>query len=350
MSQTRPGKSVLFIFSVLIIVSLACSTGSATDAAPTDVPEAQGTEGPPPIEHKDIPVSLPQTRLNHAGDYDASVTAPNKHVNGGDRFTFGQFERPFNADTMDIYFPYLDIQDTLVYQDDSWIFALITLKGPDASDLLAGNYGVELDTDRNGKGDWLIIAAAPAGTDWTTDGVQVFRDADQSVGAASAMFTDKTGAGNGFEDLVFDQGQGDDPDAAWVRISPEDANTVQIAIKRSAVGNAEAFLIGMWAGNASLDPSKFDLNDSFTHEAAGEADPGYEVYYPIKAVAELDNSCRMAVGFVPTGQEPGLCPSEKPQEAVGGCQATPLQISACNAQAEYSWNASSCSCEYTGPN
>jgi hypothetical protein len=31
-------------------------------------------------------------------------------------------------------------------------------------------------------------------------------------------------------------------------------------------------------------------------------------YYPIKALAEVDNTCRWAVGFTPTGSEPGICP------------------------------------------
>ena len=31
----------------------------------------------------------------------------------------GVFERPFNANTMDVYFLYLDIVDTFVYQDNT---------------------------------------------------------------------------------------------------------------------------------------------------------------------------------------------------------------------------------------
>jgi hypothetical protein len=77
---------------------------------------------------------------------------------------------------------------------------------------------------------------------------------------------------------------------------------VEISVKRSVLGNPEKYLINMWAGTSLLDPALFDLNDHFTHEQAGAADRGYEVYYPIKAVYEVDNSCRMAVGFQPTAE------------------------------------------------
>ncbi|MBM2843457.1 MAG: hypothetical protein HW404_1294, partial [Anaerolineales bacterium] len=32
------------------------------------------------------------------------------------------------------------------------------------------------------------------------------------------------GTGNGYESLVFDQGIGPDPDAAWIRLSPSNRN------------------------------------------------------------------------------------------------------------------------------
>ncbi len=49
---------------------------------------------------------------------------------------------------------------------------------------------------------------------------------------------------------------------------------------------------------------------------AMEADAGSpeksEQYYPIKAIYEVDNTCWVAVGFKPTGEEPHLCPSTAP--------------------------------------
>jgi hypothetical protein len=215
-----------------------------------------------------------------------------------------------------------------------------------------------LDTTRNGKANWLVIVGKPESTEWTVNGVQVYQDTNKDVGGEMPYLTDKNPVnGDGFDQLFFDQGQGDDPDTAWVRISPNDANIVEVAIKRAAIGSPKEYLINMWAGH-NLNPAKFDLNDVYTHEQAGASDAGLEYYYPIKEVAEIDNSCRMAVGFQPTGLEPGLCQIFAPQQIndpASGCTASQTQIFACVlfSDPSYScqWNSSSCRCDctYIGP-
>ena len=349
------------LLSTIVIFILACgfpSTGKK-DVIPTDVSVDSAPPTEIPTHHEIIPVSLPAERSSHAGDFDSSTTADKKSAAGGDRFTFGRFERPFNANTMDVYFPEIDIIDTSVLQDETWIYGKITVKGNEGH-LLTGKYAIELDLNIDGKGDWLIIVNAPTSTDWTTDGIQAYHDANKGVGDLSAMYTDENAVStDGFEQLVFDQGQGADADAAWVRVSPEDPNTVEISVKRALLGNPEKYLINMWAGNSLVDPKLFDINDYFTHEQAGAADPGFELFYPIKGVSEIDNSCRMAVGFEPTGLEPGLCEVFVPNEVIAnspqGCTASPRQILACslNSDPSYScgWNSKSCTCEceYIGP-
>ena len=312
----RKFKTFLVLFTWVMAV-LACNLPSPNSTTPNSsvavATEAQiATESsiPPtdiPIQHTAIPVDLPANRSSHAGDYDSSKTAGNRTAAGGDRFTFGRFERPFNANTMDVYFPQIDIVDTFVYQDDTWIFGKIVLNKLDASNAQGSNYAMEIDLDRDGKGDWLIMASNPASKDWSVNGVKVYQDSNKSVGDVSAMYSDKNAAGDGYDTTVFDQGTGKDPDAAWTRISPTDLNTIEIAVKRSVLGNTAKYLINMWAGTASLDPKLFDINDHFTHEQAGAADKGLKLFYPIKQVAEIDNSCKMAVGFEPKGDEPGLC-------------------------------------------
>ncbi|MCE9644609.1 MAG: hypothetical protein K8S20_01315 [Chloroflexi bacterium] len=348
--------------SMLIVLILACGApgGSSTEAPATDA-----TSAPAPsesIQHQTLPISLPAERSSHAGDYDSSTTAAKKTSAGGDRFTFERFERPFNSTAMDVYFPELDIVDTLVFQDDTWIYGTMTLHGVDANNALSGKYALELDIAQpgnivDGKGDWLVIASAPASTDWTVNGVQVYEDTNDDVGLELAMLTDKDTSvkSDGFETLVFDQGKGNDPDSAWVRISPNDPNTVEFSVKRSVLGNPEKYLINMWAGHSLIDPALFDLSDHFTHEQAGAADKALEYYYPTKEVAEIDNSCRMAVGFQPKGDEPGLCDSLIPPSSPQACTATTLQIGACilNQPVDYScqWNKNACKCDctYIGP-
>lgn len=318
--MNRKNLKTAFIMLGAMVIILACSLPAAAD--PTEAPAATATElaqeatqesAPPTevpaaIQHQTIPIGLPNQHSGQAGDFDSSAILENKTSIGGDRFTFGRFERPFNANSMDVYFSQLDIVDTFVSEDDTWIFGAIKIQAPDASNALSGKYAIELDTNLDGKGDWLIVASNPASTDWGVEGVQIFEDANHDVGGELPTLTDKnTTAGDGFESLAFDQGQGADADSAWARISPNDANSVEIAVKKSILGDTQKYLINMWAGNSLLDPALFDLNDQFTHEQAGAADSGLEYFYPIKEVYEIDSSCRMAVGYQPSGKEPGLC-------------------------------------------
>ena len=104
---------------------------------------------------------------------------------------------------MDTYFPHLDIVDTFVFQDETWIYGSIIIKGLDSNKSLPGKYAVELDLDRDGKGDWLIIASNPASTDWSVDGVQAYQEANKDVGSVYAMLTDEKATGDGFETTCF---------------------------------------------------------------------------------------------------------------------------------------------------
>jgi len=378
MTYHRNSRNVFFVPLILITI-LACNIGSGNtqpkpSSSPTTEPSVNQLATVPVVintpelvtvteqlsianGNQIVPVTFPIARSGSAGDFDSSTVLANKSLIGGDRFTFGRFERPFNANTMDTYFPYLDIVDTSVYQDNTWIFARIVLHGPDTNNQFPGRYAVELDTNLDGNGDWLIIASNPNSTDWVTTGVQIYQDTDSSVGGTSPTVTDKQASnGNGYETLIFDQGKGDDPESAWVRLAPASPNTVEFAIKRSIFKTVDLkYMIDMWAGNSLLDPALFDLNDHFTHVEAGASDKGLTNYYPIKAVSEIDNSCRMAVGFKPTGSEPGLC--NQPSTVAGsdgvpgvsGCTAPQSEIDKCNATVDYSWNSSTCSCNYSGP-
>ncbi len=232
----------------------------------------------------------------------------NDRTNGGESFATNRFERPFNANSMDVYFPDLDITKARLFRDSQWIFVNILLIGPNSAGGLQGGYGAEFDLDLNGRGDVLIMAGKP-GPAWSTDRVRVWKDDNHDVGGAHPIQSDAPVNGDGYETLVFDQGVGADPDLAWARISPTDPNSAQLAFKRSLINDDDAYLWGAWAMNeATLNPAWFDYNDHFTAEQAGS--PLLEVtqYYPIKAFAEVDNTCRWVVGFTPTGTEPGICP------------------------------------------
>jgi hypothetical protein len=267
------------------------------------------------------PVNLPGERENQAGDPDSSANASRKLVSEGEKFVRGIYERPFNSETMDTYFPWMDIVDTQGFQDDEWGFATITLSNTDTNGKLPGTYGVELDLNKDGRGEWLILASNPASTQWSTQGVQTWTDTNGDVGGAIPASADEHSPGDGYDSLVFDEGKGDKPDDAWSRVSPDDSRTVVIAFKLSAFGDPASFAMGAWAGSKdSLDPSLFDFNDNMSHMDAGSPLPDLFVY-PLKGLSEIDNTCRIAIGFTPTGNEPGLCETIIQQEpgVVAGC-------------------------------
>jgi hypothetical protein len=306
-------NKTMYIRYIWVVVPLLLSASACNLPKPT----ATSTAAPPsvvapPIDTATaqfqgvIPINLPGTRMDHTGDVDSSVNAARKQVTSGDVFVQGLYERPFNANTMDKYFPYLDIVDTQGFKDDTWGYATITLVDKDSNGGLPGEYALEIDLDRDGRGDWLIRATNPASTQWSTQGVQAYKNANGDIGGVAVMTADnKPRGGDGYETLVFDQGKGSLTDGAWVRIAPNDPKTVQIAFKLSMLGSPTSYAMGAWAGT-NVDPAMFDYNDHMTHAQAGSPNPGYEVY-PLKKMAEIDNTCRLAVGFTPTGKEPGLC-------------------------------------------
>jgi hypothetical protein len=351
-------KSITLFLMLLLLVMTACGIPLKTPGAPTFLPaevpisggEGQPSDNPatsaPPTTSPNAPASLPENRSSHAGDYDSSETK--KGAPGGDRFTFGRYERPFNANTMDQYLAHLDIVDTTAYQDEKWIYGVLVLKETDESGTLPGNYAFELDLNNDGHGDWLILVKAPASTEWATTGVQVWNDSDGDVGGLVAITADDSlASGNGYDRLVADNGQGETPEAGFVRIDPNSPNTIHFALSFGLLGNDKSYMAGMWAGTGALHPAQFDFNDYMTHEQAGAADPNLSNFYPIKGLAELDNSCRMAIGFEPTGNEPGLCPELNPKPVL---QPTPRPTvcrpapGTCTGQYEY-WDEKDCQCK-----
>lgn len=302
---------------MILFAAAACNlqtpTGTSTAAGQASQAPGSGSTA----QAGTAPVDLPTARLDEAGDVNSIQNAHKKLVSGGDIYISGLFERPFNANTMDTYFPYVDIIDAQGFLDDTWGYASITVANNDKNGALPGQYAVELDLNKDGRGDWLILAKSVSGTTWSTSGVQAYKDTDGDVGGVSIMSADKNvSVGDGYETLVFDQGKGSLPDGAWARVSPNDPKTVELAFKLSMLGNPSGYAMGAWTGT-NIDPKLFDYEDHMTHAQAGSPNPG-DTIYPIKQMAEIDNTCRLAIGFAPTGKEPGLCATVAKREGGGG--------------------------------
>jgi hypothetical protein len=273
------------------------SAPAAPPANPTSEP------APAPAQHAAVPGELPSEKGYHLGDLNGANPATRGRALTGDIFSKGRFERPYNANTMDTYFPYLDISDVTFYvTDPTWVYATLNLVGADANNAYPAKYAIEVDLNLDGFGDLLVFADHPASTDWTAEGVKAFTDSNGDVGGDKPVLADSAGAnGNGYDTVV------DDPDAAWVRVDASKPGTLQFAFKQSLLKERTKYLAGAWAGTDALDPAKFDLNDHTTYEQAGSADATVTAYYPIKGLAEVDNTCRTAIGWTPSIALPGAC-------------------------------------------
>ena len=259
------------------------------------------------IVHITTPGEPPNFYESHIVDRNSSSTAAKHAANGGENFDTNLYERPFNATTMDIYYPDLDIIKARLDRTGTWVYVEVEMSNTNPNNSgMGGNYGVELDLDVDGRGDWLILASKPTST-WSTTGVRVWQDTNDAVGNALPTRADHPQKGNGYDVLYFNQGNNPDADIAWARISPKNPKVIQIAFKPSLIGNDNTFMWGAWADQGVFKPEFYDYNDYFTHAEAGSPLPGLKKYYPIKALFEVDNTCREAVGFTLVGGEPGGC-------------------------------------------
>jgi hypothetical protein len=227
-----------------------------------------------------------------------------------DNYAWSRYERPYTSEDME-YRDYLDIMRAEMQVRDPWIYFTIVLIGKIPFDKEV-RYGVELDVDHDGRGDFLLTVAPPLDTNWTTDGVRVIADEDDDVGGLYPLYMEDPIPGTtGYEKDIFTDGEGADRDLAWVRMDPdaEKGNQIQIAVKESLVGTL-GFMWNAWADGGLLDPAMFDYNDQFTFEEAGSSNKD-NYRWPVKAVALLDTTCRSWYGYVPSGAEPGICFGEE---------------------------------------
>lgn len=314
----------IFVAALVILISLACSLPMLRTEPETVVQVIQITATPlpnvarppqgipptatPQIVHIANP-SAPPRQGALVYDVECSGTAAEKRAPYGDAYDINRLERPFQQDMT--YIPDLDIVTYNLSQDDTWIYVSIQLIGTDPNNPLGIHYGVEIDDDADGFGDLIIWAGPPYTPVWEASNVQVFADRNHDTGGLSGEKSDAPLDGDGYETVLFDHGIGEDPDMAWVRVNAGAYETVQFAFKRSLTDGA--YMLGVLADAGLKDPGKLDYVDRFTEAEAGSPEKS-EQEYPLKALYAVDNACREAYGFEPTGYEPQLCPREPTPE------------------------------------
>jgi len=286
-----------FLSTVAIIALLTLALGSFNQAV-----FAAGSD---PNKPGDIPNKVVQT----VHDQTDEITAKDKFAFGGDVFGLGWYERPFDQNMG--YLPFIDLAKILMTREDSnWVYVKVSVMAPvadgkDSKPL----YGLEMDTDLDSRGEFLLLTGIPAGTEWATDGVVVMTNSDNNLGGTKPVLPDTNlSEGKGYDKEVFNAGKGDDPNLAWARISPDDPKTIDVAFKSSLIGGVKGkFLWFPWALVGIQDLTKFEFNDHFTKADAGSPlKDDKNTTYPIKGVWGVDNTARIPSGFEPGGLMPGL--------------------------------------------
>jgi serine/threonine protein kinase len=316
------------------------STAEMPGSAPTVVNVAE-------VQHVSYPASSIAAGTE-VFDVSSKDTASEQRAPYGDSYDINLLERPFLQDM--IYVPDLDIQSFNLKQDGDWYYVSMQLAGSDPNNSLGIDYAVDIDTDRDGFGDLLIWASPPYSTDWKTDTVQVYADMNHDSAGKNADKSDAPVTTDGYETLVFDgtQGIAEDTDLAWVRVAGE--NAIQFAFKRTLVG--DKIMFGAMADAGLKDPSQLDYTDRFTAAVAGSP-VGGKANYPLASLFAVDNTCRSAFGFAPTGYEKRICPRViqpvvKDKGGGGnspsGCQEPP---GGCPADAPNWWPDPHCACSAT---
>jgi hypothetical protein len=354
-------------FAVLIIGILACNIPSevVTPLTPTAQPQVlpiqpgiatSATVAEVPAASPTVAVVHTQTPSTSPGggaliyDVESSSTASEKRAPYGDSYNINRLERPFLQDMT--YVPDLDIATYSVIQDDVWFYVSIKLVGNDPNNSRGINYGVELDTNHDGFGDYIIWAQPPYTSTWDTANVKIFADKNHNTAGLSSDKSDAPFNADGYETQVFNGGVGDaDPDMAWVRTNGGAGATIQFAFKKSWSG--VVFMLGVMSDAGLKDVTKLDYVDRFTEAEAGSPVKDKQ-YYPLKALFAVDNTCQEAFGFKPLGDDSKLCPrpDAQPTKRPGsgsteptGCQPPP---GGCGA-GYYWWPDPHCACSITPP-
>lgn len=297
----------------------AVAQATATPETPSIPPASTTPEPTPTIAHIMRP-SAPGAVDSFMTDFSTKPYAAQRRSNV-DNFDWNNYERPFTTEVMD-YLPYLDLVRAELSASNPWVYVTLFLEEPPPAGA-AARYSLEFDLDIDGRGDRLITALLPSTTEWTTDGVRVYQDTNNDVGGPYPLRADSAPQPtDGYDRLVFDQGLGDDPDAAWARRSPASSQRIEIALKHAVIASDDHLLWGAWADDGSIEPAWFDFNDHFTIAEAGSPYPP-SPHYPLRQLASLDNTCRWAFHFTPTENLPGMCvlpatPTPIPNGSVSG--------------------------------
>ena len=232
-------KHIIAVCLLLFLIAIACGIsldtgGDASEAeqkqedmsveAEADTSAAEVEQAPPeaeveteketiPVEpeHKMVPKNLGgQGQVKN--EIDTSHLADRKFALG-DSFNRGNYERPFTEIEM-VYQPETDlIKITISISNDFTYFEIEVFSGSLDGGFPSSTYGVEFNTDMDGRGDILLWGKGLDSEEWTVENVSVLSDSNNDVGGTNPVFPDGN-SGDGYDEVLFSKDKMDDPDMA----------------------------------------------------------------------------------------------------------------------------------------
>jgi len=145
-------------------------TVAALSQAAQETAEVEATSEPTPtieIVHQVFP-GEPGWVSQWWLDSDSTNTGPAGRASGGDFYNQNLLERPFTANDMS-YRPDLDLIRVEISHNPTFYYFQLQLGNINsATGILSGFYGVEIDTDRDGRGDYLLWVRGDGNIEWNS--------------------------------------------------------------------------------------------------------------------------------------------------------------------------------------
>lgn len=342
-------KDWLFTGVILLLLAQGCNMPVTPTQEPESIlpPIIEETSEPVPtvIEHQDMPISAPEAKPYP--DVTSVDTASENRAPYGDSYENNRLERPFTQDM--IYIPDMDISAFSISEDEEWYFVSIGLVGNNPNNASNIRYMLELDTNLDSFGDFMIVADPPYSESWTADNIKIYADTNKDSAGISPVRSDAPFTGNGYDKLISSptEGIGDDFDIAWIRINAGPFAVVQFAFKKAFSG--DSFMYAVMADAGLRDVARLDYVDYFTEKEAGSPVRD-NLYYPLKELYAVDNTCLQAFGFSPSRFEPKICPDiVQPENIIRDPRgptspACELNFDTCTGMGYAGFNATTCTC------
>lgn len=303
-----PRKAGMLLVICILAAGLIAGSGLAaiSESQPSArASESQAIEAAGSItasEAVDLPAETIPAGITK-DEIDSSLTAQAKTA-WGDSLRIDNLERPFTQSEM-AYHPETDIVNVTIAEDAThYYFAFELSGGAEDSGYPSAFYGIEFDTDLDLKGDLLLWVKGGETVEWTSEGVTLYKDANNDVGGAIAVLPDPF-SGDGYETVAFLGEEQAESALAWQRSADGAANIIHLALLKTEISR-DYFFWKAWADAGAADPALFDYNDAFSNTQAGSPDKTNSVY-PVNELELVDSTCWVAYGFQPTREQTGCC-------------------------------------------